>query len=119
MKFTEKERKELITLSEKHKIVAKVLEELESYKQDTTKKYYASINKITNAIADDLVKVAEGRDADCVVLTSYLFDVIQKLLPITDKVFSGIKKGKEDIDPEGAEKERKEEERKDKKGLAI
>jgi hypothetical protein len=107
MEFTEKEKKELITIAEKHKVVQKLLEELESYKQDTTKKYYASINRITNAIADDLVKVAEGKDSECVVLTSTLFDVIQKLLPITDKVFAGIKKGREDIDPETAELEKK------------
>lgn len=119
MEFTEKERKELITLSEKHPIVAKLLEENQSYKLDTTKKYYASINRITNAIADDLIKVAEGKDSDCVVLTSSLFDVIQKLLPITDKVFAGIKKGKEDIDPEAAEKERKEADSKDKDEVIV
>jgi hypothetical protein len=107
MDFTDKEKKELITIAEKHSVVAKLLEELESYKQDTTKKYYSSINRITNAIADDLVKVAEGKDEQCVVLTSSLFDVIQKLLPITDKVFAGIKKGREDIDPDAAELDKK------------
>lgn len=119
MEFNEKEKKELITIAQEHTLVARLLEELESYKQDTTKKYYSSINRITNAIADDLVKVAEGRDSECVVLTSTLFDVIQKLLPITDKVFAGIKKGREDLDPEGAEIEKKKEADKSSKKAAL
>lgn len=119
MEFTEKERKELITLSEKHPIVAKLLEELQSYKDDPAKVYYAAVNYLTKAIAKDLMHYAKGESGKCKVLPIENFDAVQKQLSITDKMFSGIKKGKEDIDPEAAEKERKEADSKDKDEVIV
>ena len=107
MEFTEKEKKELITIAEKHKVVQKLLEELESYKEDPAKMYFSAVNALTKAIAKDLLHFANGESGNCKVIPPGDFDALQKQLSITDKMFSGIKKGKEDIDPEAAELEKK------------
>ena len=120
MELTEKEEKDIITLSKKHPEVEKVYTEYKLYKTDATRILHAEFNEMAKCLASDFKLARTGRAKECVILNSEekLYERVLALMTNSEKIFKGMRIGKEDISPETISKE-KNKDNEEKDGLVI
>lgn len=100
MIISEKERKEIIILGEKHSIVKRMFDEVLSYANDPAKVFYKELSLTIKTLSEELKIAREEDDPNLRLLgNKELFTMIKDLLTNSEKIFIGLKKGKLDIDP--------------------
>lgn len=106
MIISEKERKEIIILGEKHPIVKRMYDEILSYASDPAKVFYQEMSLTIKTLSEELKTVREDEDPQLKIMGNKdLFTMIKDLLTNSEKIFAGLKKGKLDIDPNAKQQE--------------
>ena len=100
MIISEKERKEIIILGEKHPIIKRMHDEVLSYANDPAKVFYKEMSLTIKAMSDELRMAREDDEPELKILgNKELFTMIKDLLTNSEKIFAGLRKGRLDIDP--------------------
>lgn len=126
MIFTEEEQLEIKKISDKNPLVKRLWEEYDKYQQDPTAEYYLAVVEMSKALAGEMnsvmspkKEIIDGKtvtimDAPILLSEDKLFERIKSLLTDNEKIFSGIAKGKQelnkgdqDINKKDAEKAKK------------
>lgn len=120
MELTDKEEKDIQALSKKHPEVEKVYTEYKLYKTDATRILHAEFNEMAKCLAGEFKLIREGASGQCRILTSddKLYERVLALMTNSEKIFKGMRIGKEDISPEAVVKE-KDKDKEAKEGLVI
>ncbi len=106
MIISEKERKEIIILGEKHPIVKRMFDEILSYANDPAKVFYKEMSLTIKALSQELRDAREDKEPELKILgNKELFTMIKDLFTNSEKIFAGLKKGKLDIDPNAKQQE--------------
>ena len=100
------EKKTAQELAQKHDVVKKMLEELESYEDNPAKVFYKEMSLTIKAISEELRAAREDKEPKLKILSdTHLFGMIKDLFTNSEKIFAGLKKGKLDIDPNARQEE--------------
>ncbi len=125
MIFTESEQADIKKLSDKHEVIKRLWEEYSKYQQDPSAEYYLEVVEMTKALAREMNAVRNPRketvdgktvnvmDAPILLTEDKLFDRLKVLLTDSEKIFTGISKGKQELN-KGADAEVKDSDKKKK-----
>jgi hypothetical protein len=92
-------------------ILEKVLQEIESIHGDPTRVFYKELNQTIIALSKELgfIRLGQKELAHIIASDDKTFERVSKLLTDSEKIFSGLRKGKEDVFPEEAKSDKESE----------
>ena len=105
------EIEEFKKLSVGNDLLEKVYKELMSIYEDPTKAVYKEITQAAVALSKEMSHVRNGEEHLAPILKSddKTFERMFKIITEAEKVFAGIRKGKEDVFPEEAKSDKEKE----------
>ncbi len=111
MKISDEDKKQLDKLCDKYPIVKSIYDEWNKYQQDPTAEYYLAIVEMTKSLSKEMhnvmnpkKEVIDGKsfsvmDAPILLSEDKLFERIRMLMTDSPKIFEGIEKGKNYLNP--------------------
>ena len=102
------ELEEFKRLSIGNELFEKIYHELDSINEDPTKVFYRELNQTVIALSKELGFIRNGEKnlAHIIGSDDKTFERVSKLLTDSEKIFSGLRKGKEDVFPEMAKSDK-------------
>lgn len=89
-------------------LLEKVQQDLEGIYGDPTKVFYKELNQTIIALSKELgfIRLGQSELAHIIGSEDKTFERVSKLLTDSEKIFSGLRKGKEDVFPEEAKSDK-------------
>lgn len=96
MKLEAAEQKQLANAKKDYPVVAKIAKELEIYMNDPSSEFYKELILTVQHLSKELGYVRDGKEAMATILKSEdkTFERISSLLTNSEKIFTGLDKGK-------------------------
>ena len=111
--MSDQEILDLEKIGKKDVLVAKLLAEYQSFKEDPAKVFYLQITEVIKAMSKDMGIILDGNNEPTTLIRgdkdNKQFDQVKVLLLDAETIFKGLKFARENIMPELKEKQDKEE----------
>jgi hypothetical protein len=109
--MTQEEIKLLEKLSEKDPLLKSAYDEIMGIHADPTKIFYKELIQTVMALSKELEFIRTGKKelANIIGADDKTFERVTKLLTDSEKIFSGLRKGKDDVFPDEAKSDREKE----------
>lgn len=114
MKLTNHQKEELTKIAKKEPLVQLLLDELNSFKEDPLKRFFAACKNLGDAFAEEIEDYLANKGKKSLIQSEdKTFERLVSLLKDNDKITSGMNRSKDTIYPDEAvpgKKKKKEEE---------
>lgn len=109
--LTKEELEQFRLIASKDELLLKVLEEVNSIHTDPTKVFYRELIQTVMAMSKEMEFVRTGKKelAHIIASEDKIFERMTKLITDSEKIFAGLRKGKEDVFPDEAKSDKEKE----------
>lgn len=120
MKLTTQEKEELTKIAKKEPLVQRLLDELNSFKEDPLKRFFAACKNLGDAFAQEIEEyLAKDKKKSLLETEDKTFERLVSLLKDNDKITAGMNRSKDLIFPDEAVVGKKKKKEDEEQSIAI